>query len=68
MLKDRGSFIFDYQRNKKAAFTKEVFNGFVTVIALNRAAKRLLNSNKIKKMADRKGAIIDINSDFSCIY
>jgi hypothetical protein len=68
MIKDRAAFILDYRRNSKAHFVVEFFNSFKTYIAVNRAARRLLKSNRIAKLADIHGAKIEIDNDYTCIF
>ena len=50
MISDNGYLIYQLLRNKKANFVREVFDGNAYYFARNRAAKRFLLSNSIKKL------------------
>jgi hypothetical protein len=59
MVTDNGTWIFHYG-NSKAAWGKIIHDGRVNYLALNRAARRLLMSNKFQKRVKAKGLVIDL--------
>jgi hypothetical protein len=50
MISDNGYLIYLALKNKKANFVREVFQGNAYYFAKNRAAKRFLRSNGVKKL------------------
>jgi len=50
MISDNGYLIYQALKNKKANFVREVFDGNAYYFARNRAARRFLKSNRVKRL------------------
>lgn len=59
MITDNGTWIY-YYGNSKAAWGKIINEGKMHYLALNRAARRLLLSEKFQKRVKAKGLVIDL--------
>lgn len=59
---DNASWLYTHIKSNKAVFAREVISKRVHLIALNRAARRVLESNKIKNLAKKNKAIIEDNT------
>lgn len=62
MLTDNATWLYNHIKNKNAVFARETIGGKVHLIALNRSARRTLESNAIKDLAKIKGATIEDNA------
>lgn len=62
MIKDNATWLYNHIKNKNAVFARETMKGQVFLIALNRSARRTLESNKIKNLAKKMGAVIEDNT------
>jgi len=62
MLTDNATWLYNHIKNKKAVFVRETIGGKVYLIALNRSAKRTLESNRIQTLAKKMGATIEDNA------
>ena len=62
MHTDNASWIYNHIKNKNAVFARETIGGKVHLIALNRSARRTLESKRIQTLAKKMGATIEDNA------
>ena len=62
MHTDNATWLYNHIKNKNAVFARETIGGKVHLIALNRSARRTLESNRIQSLAKKMGATIEYNT------
>jgi hypothetical protein len=62
MLPDNATWLYNHIKNKNAVFARETLRGKVHLIALNRSARRTLESKRIQTLAKKMGATIEDNA------
>lgn len=63
MITDNVTWLLSEARNKNAFFARAVTDGRLHLIAGNRAARRMLMSGRVWRMAHARGAVISVDKD-----
>lgn len=62
MVTDNAISILALSRNRKAFFQRAIIRDKIYYLASNRAARRFLNSNKVRNLAKKNGNTIEDNT------